>query len=639
MKKKEKKRRPLLRTMTAIGWRLWAFALAFWLVAMGLITHCIAIELYNQMQVKTYEFAQQYAFINLGSGKGDAQLPGYTEYQCIDNLAAPFRFSRLQSASPVTTKVPSMISDDDNDAFIYDVAISYKIGDLKLDTNGHYLSFAYMTAEQWKSAESLEEKHGFAYIDLTKLDTACYTREDANLLYFNANWGPHYNAGRFTGYFDGNEFVPISVDYCPSDDDAILYLEEKGWIRWYNIYQAPIPEDRELVTIYAADEFGPGWIFGIGARDMGPVTVDGKTYTQLEDTLPWFADKDSLLDAVVITYNNFTNISGEKIHVRVALRAQPLPHAMKILTWFYILSFAVMALAVWLIKRSIERNLVKPVAQIATYSTDEPKLLPEHKRSHWQEPRLLQENYEAIADAHHRTSIELRQLQTALDYAQNAERKRREMVSNITHELKTPLAVIHSYAEGLKEGIAADKQEKYLTVIQEEAARMDAMVLEMLDLSRLEAGKVRFSSDRFSLLELTHSIFDRLAPMAQEKNLQIHYHIVEKFLVTADEGRIGQVITNFATNAIKYTPEGGQIWIKVYRFREKSILSIENECEPLSEEALAKVWDSFYRAETSRTTKGTGLGLSIAKTIIELHGGSVAAGNTGSGVAFQFTLP
>jgi signal transduction histidine kinase len=265
--------------------------------------------------------------------------------------------------------------------------------------------------------------------------------------------------------------------------------------------------------------------------------------------------------------------------------------------------------------------------------------LPEHKKARWLEPRTLQENYEVMVDAHYRAKTELRQLQTALDYAQNAEIKRREMISNITHELKTPLAIIHSYAEGLKDGIAADKQEQYLNVILEESERMDGMVLEMLDLSRLEAGKVRLSSDRFSLLGLTRSIFDRLAPVSAEKNLQIEYYLVEEFDITADESRIGQVITNFATNAIKYTPEGGRIWIKVYRHREQTILCIENECAPLPDEALSKIWDSFYRAEASRTTKGTGLGLAIAKAIIELHGGTVSAQNTSTGVEFRCTLP
>ena len=131
------------------------------------------------------------------------------------------------------------------------------------------------------------------------------------------------------------------------------------------------------------------------------------------------------------------------------------------------------------------------------------------------------------------------------------------MTSDIAHELKTPLAVIHSYAEGLKEHIAEEKRDKYIDVILSEVTRTDRMVLEMLDLSRLEAGKVKLSRDDFSLLALTHAVFEKQEMAAQAKELNIRFDFPDDFTVTADEGRIAQVIENFATNAVKYTPAGG----------------------------------------------------------------------------------
>ena len=168
---------------------------------------------------------------------------------------------------------------------------------------------------------------------------------------------------------------------------------------------------------------------------------------------------------------------------------------------------------------------------------------------------------------------------------------------------------------------------------------MDTMVLKMLELSRLEAGKVRLAADQFSLVRLTRSIFDTLTSMAQKRRIQIHYVLAEDFDITADEGRISQVITNFATNAIKYTPEGGNVWISVCRHSGRTIFKLENECDPLPPEVLESVWNSFYRADASRTTPGTGLGLTIAKAIIELHGGTVHASGTSNGVEFRFELP
>jgi signal transduction histidine kinase len=117
--------------------------------------------------------------------------------------------------------------------------------------------------------------------------------------------------------------------------------------------------------------------------------------------------------------------------------------------------------------------------------------------------------------------------------------------------------------------------------------------------------------------------------------------------ITADEGRITQAVTNLVSNAIKYSPRGGTVHLGVTREKNQTLFSIENESEPLSEEVLAKIWDSFYRADASRTEKGTGLGLSITKAIIELHGGTCQVRNTTThrendtitGVEFKFYLP
>ena len=141
------------------------------------------------------------------------------------------------------------------------------------------------------------------------------------------------------------------------------------------------------------------------------------------------------------------------------------------------------------------------------------------------------------------------------------------------------------------------------------------------------------------LLELTRGILTRLQPLIEAKELQITHAITEPCTLIADEGRLIQVITNLTTNAIKYSPQGGQIWINIFQKNGFTHFTIENESEPLSEEALQKVWESFYRTEQSRTSPGTGLGLSICKAIIELHRGSCHVKNTSTGVEFGFFLP
>mgnify|MGYP002564903041 CR=1 FL=1 len=212
------------------------------------------------------------------------------------------------------------------------------------------------------------------------------------------------------------------------------------------------------------------------------------------------------------------------------------------------------------------------------------------------------------------------------------------MTSSIAHELKTPLAILHSYAEGLQEHIAEEKRDRYLEVILAESERMDALVLEMLDFSRLEAGKVKLERSEFSLAALSRAVFARLERAAEAKRLQITFDFPTECMVLADESRIAQVVENFATNAIKYAPTGGHISVTIQTDHSSTSFHIENDSEPLSSEALSKVWDTFYRTDEARSGGGTGLGLAIAKSIVDLHGGKCSVRNTKSGVEFGFTI-
>ena len=124
----------------------------------------------------------------------------------------------------------------------------------------------------------------------------------------------------------------------------------------------------------------------------------------------------------------------------------------------------------------------------------------------------------------------------------------------------------------------------------------------------------------------------------EAKQLHVNYIFSDEGLVTADEGRIAQVVENFATNALKYTPPGGRILVRIQRQPGQVQFRMENESPPLSQEALDKVWDTFYRADEARAGGGTGLGLAIARSIVQLHGGKCSARNTRTGVEFGFTL-
>lgn len=324
-----------------------------------------------------------------------------------------------------------------------------------------------------------------------------------------------------------------------------------------------------------------------------------------------------------------------------AMQASPLRIAAQFLRNVYLFFTAFALVAFWLLRRSLKKNLTAPLQAVVEGMDAGWGYLPQlrDRPPRWAEPYALavthyqQTQHKLRADAD-----EIQRLRTALDYAQAAEAERRRMTSSIAHELKTPLAILHSYAEGLQEHIAEEKRDRYLEVILAESERMDALVLEMLDFSRLEAGKVKLERSEFSLAALSRAVFARLERAAEAKRLQITFDFPTECMVLADESRIAQVIENFATNAIKYTPPGGKIMVRITVSRNGTRFCIANDCAPLSPQALHRVWDSFFRADAARSGEGSGLGLAIAKSIIELHGGHCAVHNTEHGVEFSFMI-
>lgn len=443
--------------------------------------------------------------------------------------------------------------------------------------------------------------------------------------------------------------------YSVSELDAIGLLE---WDERFD-YTAQADPTKELVTIYASRPEMTLY------EPDGPVRYQTENYDNLLallKTMGYYKDKGrntfysgasqfDLWNMVVFSSAGIYDLRDyvpdgsepfpdAEYTVMTAMQASPLKIAMSFLRNMYLITFSVALLGFLYINSRVRKHLIIPLQMmnegIASNWTHISAL--NEKAPKWKEPYELWEHYRQTQDALQNNKNEITRLNTALEYAKTAEQNRRQMTSNIAHELKTPLAVIHSYAEGLKEHIAEDKRDKYIDVILSEAERTDGMVLEMLDLSRLEAGKVKLSRDDFSLVELTRSIFEKLEMAAQAKDLQIDFNFPDDFTITADESRIAQVVENFATNAIKYAPTGGHISVTIQTDHSSTSFHIENDSEPLSSEALSKVWDTFYRTDEARSGGGTGLGLAIAKSIVDLHGGKCSVRNTKSGVEFGFTI-
>ncbi|WP_069650728.1 sensor histidine kinase [Caloranaerobacter ferrireducens] len=211
---------------------------------------------------------------------------------------------------------------------------------------------------------------------------------------------------------------------------------------------------------------------------------------------------------------------------------------------------------------------------------------------------------------------------------QKLENMRKEFVANVSHELKTPITTIKSYTETLLEGAIDNTQYsmQFLNVINNECDRMARIVRDLLQLSNLDFKQTKWNMTKISVKELIEETLKRTAIFAKEKkqsiNIQIEENITEIF---ADKDGILQVILNIVSNAIKYTPEKGEISIFVKRENDNVIITVKDNGIGIPEEDLDRIFERFYRVDKarSRALGGTGLGLSIAKQIVEAHNGDI----------------
>ena len=468
------------------------------------------------------------------------------------------------------------------------------------------------------------------------------------------------------GYFEGEQFILLKAEWT-FDDPSMEYTRPE----WTLIFDHTNGNSRQLSTLWSQVDVAFSMMHeNVCLMDTTtePITVCGYEFDSLQALAEyWVATPeqggadDEFLDAYYTSLNDAPSLAAlcETVFIRSTynleeygastaenvdfvsciqiLRCHPLRSAMLQLLPVYLVSLTAVLgtsfLIGWLKRRRYTQSLRNTLRRGEGYETEE-AVIPHG----WTELTKLESRYIEATETVRRQTPELTRLETALSYAGDAEENRRKLVSDMTHELKTPLAVIHSYAEGLSEGIAPEKREKYLGIIMEEAEKMDSMVLSMLDLSRLEAGKVKLSREPVCLMDLAKATLEKLEPLYKEKNLTVHY-FGKSFATLADESRMEQVVTNLVSNAIKYCKPDGNISVTARREKAGTYFAIENDCDNLSEKALSQLFDSFFREDSARTTKGTGLGLPIVKAIVELHGGTCTAVNTYSGVEFRITLP
>lgn len=305
---------------------------------------------------------------------------------------------------------------------------------------------------------------------------------------------------------------------------------------------------------------------------------------------------------------------------------------------------AVSGLLIWVVTKKI----TKPISELTELSRQMTELDFDAKYQSvaHNEIDVLGENINKMSTQLERTILELRQanqqLQADIKEKIKIDEMRKEFLNNVSHELKTPIALIQGYAEGLKENISDDPESMdfYCEVIMDESAKMNTMVRSLLNLNQLESGQDMLTLEVFNLCDLVQGVIQASQILIQQKEAKVSFSSEEEIHVRADEFKIEEVITNYLTNALNHVDENKIIEIKITKDNGLVRLSVFNTGQPIPGDALPQLWNKFYKVDKARTREygGSGIGLSIVKAIMESHHQNCGVKNFENGVEFWIEL-
>ena len=261
----------------------------------------------------------------------------------------------------------------------------------------------------------------------------------------------------------------------------------------------------------------------------------------------------------------------------------------------------------------------------------------------------LGKNINTMSDKLESTIKQLREtnseLEKDIEEKSKIDEMRKQFISDVSHELKTPIALIQGYAEGLIENVNNDDESRkfYAEVILDESNKMDVLVKQLLELMKLEYGKRKFNDEEFDVVELINEVIRKCNVMLEENQIQVVFDEKKPIYAYADDFYVEQVVTNYFTNAIKHAKEVNgkkQIKITIQNVKNKIRVSVFNTGDKIPEEDLTRVWGRFYKIDDSRNREnsGSGIGLSIVRAIQNNYQNEYGVQNLSNGVKFYFDI-
>ncbi|HHT7239931.1 MULTISPECIES: sensor histidine kinase [Bacillus cereus group] len=330
---------------------------------------------------------------------------------------------------------------------------------------------------------------------------------------------------------------------------------------------------------------------------------------------------------------------GSVTYIYAMASLQPVDEAVQMVQDYYIYIIAFVVILIFLASFYYSKQIAKPLLKINNTTKkiahlDFTEKIPITSKD---EIGDLSQNINTLSNKLH---SHIGQLEQDIEKERKLENTRKEFIAGVSHELKTPLSIMKSCISILKDGVAEHKKDYYFQAMEKEVDKMDILILDMLELAKFESGTYNMKVDFFYIDGVIEEICEQLSSEIEKKELSVHKHICPAEVV-GNQNRIEQVIVNFITNAIRYTPDKEDIIISTIDETNHIKVCIENKGAHIEEEQLDKIWDRFYRVDAARKRSqgGTGLGLAISKNILELHNAEYGVKNTEDGVLFYFYLP
>jgi len=407
------------------------------------------------------------------------------------------------------------------------------------------------------------------------------------------------------------------------------------------------------ILLYSSDKD-----FSTALDKINEIIVSNKVISQGGRNIVIYKNDNVVIRRVTDIKSNINYIflsatldNGYMLYIRIPISS--IEESVRISNNLLILIGGISIIIAGIIASFISRKFTEPITELNNIATNMSKLDFSKKyieKDTDDEINNLGKSINVMSNKLETTIKQLREtnveLEKDIEEKSKIDEMRKQFISDVSHELKTPIALIQGYAEGLVENVNTDEESKkfYAEVILDETNKMDILVKQLLELMKLEYGTREFNNTKFDIVELINEVIRRCMVMLEENKIEVIFNSKSSNYVIADDFYIDQVITNYFTNAIKHVEEMDskkQIKIDIEELQNGKVrIKVFNTGKNIKEEDIQRVWNRFYKADASRNREdgGTGIGLALVKAIMNNYGNPYGVENKENGVEFYFDL-